>query len=42
MCGRFTNTTGWAEIHAFSQPLTLRLPTEDPAPAWNIAPMRRA
>lgn len=42
MCGRYTNTTSWADVHAFSQPLTLQTPADDPAPAWNIAPTQTA
>lgn len=38
MCGRFTQDTSWAEVHAFMQPIALaasELPIE---PAYNIAP----
>ena len=38
MCGRFTQDTSWAEVHAFMQPIALaasELPIE---PAFNIAP----
>jgi putative SOS response-associated peptidase YedK len=42
MCGRYTFAASWAEVHAFSQPLALRTPAEDPAPAWNIAPTQAA
>jgi putative SOS response-associated peptidase YedK len=38
MCGRYTNATTWAAVHAFSQPLSLATPPEDPVPAYNIAP----
>jgi putative SOS response-associated peptidase YedK len=42
MCGRYTRDVGWATVHAFSQPLTIAAPAEDPAPAYNIAPTQRA
>ena len=38
MCGRYTNAVTWKDVWAFSQPLTVRTPDEDPAPAYNIAP----
>jgi putative SOS response-associated peptidase YedK len=38
MCGRYTNATTWAQVHAFSQPLDLSVPDEDPVPRYNIAP----
>jgi putative SOS response-associated peptidase YedK len=42
MCGRYTRDVGWATVHAFSRPLTIAAPAEDPAPAYNIAPTQRA
>jgi putative SOS response-associated peptidase YedK len=41
MCGRYTVAFSWAEVHAFSQPLSLQTPAEDPAPAYNFAPTQR-
>lgn len=38
MCGRYTNATTWAQVHAFSQPLGLVTPADDPEPRYNIAP----
>lgn len=42
MCGRFTQIATWAEVWAFSQPLTLTLPEEPTEPAYNIAPTQQA
>lgn len=44
MCGRYVNEEGpksWAEVHAFSQPIQLRL---DPGegPRYNVAPSTKA
>lgn len=38
MCGRYSIYYTWAQIHAFSQPLTLATPAADPAPRYNVAP----
>jgi putative SOS response-associated peptidase YedK len=42
MCGRYSNATTWAQVHAFSQPLVLDTPKQDPDPCYNIAPTQRA
>lgn len=42
MCGRFTQSATWAEVQAFTQPLTLREPEEMLMPSWNVAPSQRA
>lgn len=38
MCGRDTFFATWAEVRAFSTPLALATPAEDPVPAYNRAP----
>lgn len=38
MCGRDTFKATWAEVQAFSRPLVVTTPVEDPAPTWNRAP----
>ena len=38
MCGRFTQMFTWAEVHAFSQPLTSEPPPDNLQPRYNIAP----
>lgn len=38
MCGRFSQAYTWAEIHAFSQPLTVRSSGINLRPHYNIAP----
>jgi len=38
MCGRYGQEMSWSEIHAFSQPLIIRAPSEELVPSWNIAP----
>jgi len=38
MCGRDTFTATWAEIRAFSMPLVLTTPDEEPEPTYNRAP----
>lgn len=38
MCGRFTQMFTWAEVHAFSQPLTSDPPPDNMQPRYNIAP----
>ena len=38
MCGRFTQLAPWAEVWAFSQPLTLAVPDTAIEPQANIAP----
>lgn len=38
MCGRFTQLAPWAEVWAFSQPLSLAVPETAVEPRWNIAP----
>lgn len=40
MCGRFSQSYTWDEIHAFSQPLVNKLPAEEGnlRPRYNIAP----
>lgn len=42
MCGRFTQSATWAEVQAFTQPLTLSEPAEMLMPSWNVAPSQRA
>jgi len=41
MCGRDTFRATWAEVRAFSQPLHVSTPEEDPEPTWNRAPTQR-
>lgn len=38
MCGRYTNATTWADVHAASRPLELIAPEVEPATELNIAP----
>jgi putative SOS response-associated peptidase YedK len=38
MCGRDSFTATWAEVRAFSQPLSLATPAMDPVPNYNRAP----
>lgn len=38
MCGRDTFTATWAEVRAFSEPLPLVTPAQDPLPNYNRAP----
>ncbi len=38
MCGRFTQDTSWAEVHAFMQPIGLRAVDTPIEAAFNIAP----
>lgn len=38
MCGRYTNATTWAEVHAASTPLPVLAPEEPPGIELNIAP----
>jgi len=38
MCGRYTNATTWADVHAASKPLELIAPVDEPATELNIAP----
>lgn len=38
MCGRDTFAATWAEVRAFSQPLPLVTPEQDPVPNYNRAP----
>ena len=38
MCGRFTQMFTWAEVHAFSQPLTNSPPADNLQPRYNVAP----
>ena len=38
MCGRFTQMFTWAEVHAFSQPLTNDPPADNLQPRYNVAP----
>lgn len=42
MCGRYTNHATWAQVHAFTAPLTVAVPDADPEPAFNIAPSQPA
>jgi len=42
MCGRYTNHATWADVHAFTSPLAVATPAEDPEPAYNIAPSQNA
>ena len=42
MCGRDTAFYTWREIHAFSRPLTLTTPADDPEPRFNRAPTTSA
>jgi putative SOS response-associated peptidase YedK len=41
MCGRDTFTAKWAEVQAFSRPLTVRTPEAEPEPTYNRAPTQR-
>ena len=41
MCGRDTFKASWAEVRAFSAPLQIETPAEDPALTWNRAPTQR-
>lgn len=41
MCGRDTFMATWAEVQAFSRPLTVHLPDEPPQRTWNRAPTQR-
>jgi putative SOS response-associated peptidase YedK len=38
MCGRYSIFHTWAEVHAFSQPLTMSVPAAEPEPRYNLAP----
>ena len=38
MCGRDSFTATWAEVRAFSQPLSVATPATDPLPNYNRAP----
>ena len=38
MCGRYSIHFSWAEVHAFSAGITVTTPTEEPEPAYNLAP----
>ncbi len=38
MCGRDTAFYSWRDVHAFSQPMLVATPAEDPEPVWNRAP----
>ncbi|MDQ0510618.1 SOS response-associated peptidase [Ancylobacter amanitiformis] len=42
MCGRYSQEYTWAEVHAFSQPLTLSGPASNLQPHYNIAPTEMA
>lgn len=42
MCGRDAAFFTWAEIHAFSQPLTIETPADEPLPQYNRAPTQSA
>lgn len=42
MCGRYTNHATWAQVHAFTAPLAVATPAQDPEPAYNIAPSQNA
>lgn len=42
MCGRYTNATTWAEVHAASTPLPVLAPAVPPGIELNIAPTARA
>jgi putative SOS response-associated peptidase YedK len=42
MCGRDAIHYTWAEIAAFSKPLTLNLPATDPLPTYNHAPTQKS
>lgn len=41
MCGRDSAFYTWAQIHAFSQPLTLDVALPDPTPNYNRAPTHK-
>jgi putative SOS response-associated peptidase YedK len=41
MCGRYAIFYTWAEIHAFSQPLTIQTPAAEPEPRYNLAPTQQ-
>lgn len=41
MCGRDTFKATWAEVRAFSAPLDVVTPAQDPEPTWNRAPTQR-
>jgi hypothetical protein len=41
MCGRDAIHDTWAEIAAFSKPLTLELPATDPLPNYSDAPTQK-
>ncbi|MDZ4814087.1 MAG: SOS response-associated peptidase [Pseudomonadota bacterium] len=41
MCGRDAAFYTWREIHAFSQPLVLTTPMDDPEPRFNRAPTQQ-
>lgn len=42
MCGRDAAFYTWKDIHAFSQPLVLRTPADDPPATYNRAPTQTA
>jgi putative SOS response-associated peptidase YedK len=41
MCGRYSIFYTWAEVWAFSQPLTIQTPAADPEPRYNLAPTQQ-
>ena len=38
MCGRYTNATTWADVHAAATPLPVMAPEQSPGIELNIAP----
>lgn len=38
MCGRYSRSYTWREVHAFSRAIDIQTPVENPDPAFNVAP----
>lgn len=38
MCGRYSRSYTWREVHAFSRDIANQTPIENPDPAFNVAP----